>query len=89
MVQRLMGHEETPKISKARIYGYYFSSLGLNRRQLRRHYKALTPRQREVAAMYYFEERTVEEVATALGVTKGAVSRCLSRARRRMALEGE
>lgn len=88
MLARLMGasREGEDKVSKRRVYGYYFSSVGLTRRQLKRHIDRLTPRQREMAALYYFEERSVQEVADTLGVTKGAVSRCLARARKTLTL---
>ncbi len=45
---------------------------------------SLTPRQREMIQLYYFEERTIPEIAQQLQVNKSTVCRTLQRARRRL-----
>jgi predicted transcriptional regulator len=45
--------------------------------------KDLTFRQRQVVELYYFENRTQEEVATALGISQATVSQHLKGKRRR------
>ena len=42
----------------------------------------LTPRQREVLLLYFFERRTIPRIAEELGVNKSTVSRTLARALR-------
>lgn len=46
---------------------------------------ALTPRQRAVVALYYLEDRPVDEVAHVLGVSTSTVKQHLFRARARLA----
>jgi RNA polymerase sigma-70 factor (ECF subfamily) len=43
--------------------------------------KTLPPRQRLAAVLYYVDDLTIAEVASAMGVSQGAVSQHLSRAR--------
>lgn len=42
----------------------------------------LTPRQREVLLLYFFERQTIPRIAADLGVNKSTVSRTLARALR-------
>ena len=44
----------------------------------------LTPRQREVLALYMERDMNVTQIAAVLGVNKSTVSRCLRRARQRL-----
>ena len=44
--------------------------------------KSLTPRQQQVVELYYLENRTQEEVATALGISQASVSQHLKGKRR-------
>lgn len=44
----------------------------------------LTARQREMVELYYFENRTLSQIARQLGVCPSTVSRCLDRAQRRL-----
>lgn len=45
----------------------------------------LTPRQREMVMLYFFENMTMREIGAQLGVDSSTVSRTLSRAKRRIA----
>jgi RNA polymerase sigma-70 factor (ECF subfamily) len=44
----------------------------------------LAPGQREIATMYYVEDRSVDDIATTLGVSAGTVKSQLSEARQRL-----
>jgi RNA polymerase sigma-70 factor (ECF subfamily) len=44
----------------------------------------LSPREREVLVLHYFEQQSVEQVATLLDLTRGAVDVRLHRARKRL-----
>lgn len=44
----------------------------------------LTKAQREVILAYYFQDKTVPEIAAERGIQKSSVSRCLKRAERRV-----
>ena len=44
----------------------------------------LTPRQREMLHLYYYEQLKMVQIAARLGVNKSTVSRTLCRARRRL-----
>lgn len=44
----------------------------------------LTPRQREMLHLYYYEQLNMVRIAARLGVNKSTVSRTLCRARRRL-----
>ena len=44
----------------------------------------LAPRQREIAALFYVEDRSVDDIATTLGVSVGTVKSQLSEARQRL-----
>ena len=46
----------------------------------------LTPKQREVMLAYYFQDKTVPQIAAARGVRRSSVSRCLKRAERKVRL---
>lgn len=48
--------------------------------------RQLSPRQREVATMFYVDDRSVDHIATALGVSTGTVKSQLSEARQRLRL---
>ena len=48
--------------------------------------RQLSPRQREVATMFYVDDRSVDHIATALGVSAGTVKSQLSEARQRLRL---
>ena len=53
------------------------------KRNLRRAMKReLTPRQQEIMALYFFENRPMTEIAAMLGINKSTVSRSLHRALR-------
>ena len=55
------------------------------KRNLRRAMKReLTPRQQEIMALYFFENRPTTEIAAMLGINKSTVSRSLHRALRRL-----
>ena len=55
------------------------------RRNLRRAMKQeLTPRQQEIMALYFFENRPMTEIGAMLGINKSTVSRCLRRGRERL-----
>lgn len=55
------------------------------RRNLRRAMKReLTPRQQEIMALYFFENRSMSEIAALLAVNKSTVSRCLRRGQERL-----
>ena len=44
----------------------------------------LTERQKECVRLYYFENKNMEQTATALGIERSSVSRTLKRARQRI-----
>ncbi len=44
----------------------------------------LTPRQRQLVTMYYFEERTLPQIAQELSLDTSTVCRTLQRARKRL-----
>lgn len=44
----------------------------------------LTVRQRQMLSMYYFDEKTMEEIRNELGVNKSTVSRTIGRAAKRL-----
>lgn len=46
----------------------------------------LTEKQREVMIAYYFQDKTVPEIAAERGIHKSSVSRCLRRAERKVRL---
>lgn len=75
----LAGH--TPSVKRQKVYGFYHSMRGLTRRKLRHLGHNLTRRQLEMVEMYYFRDYTMTDIARELGISKGAVSRCLGRAR--------
>ncbi len=52
--------------------------------QVRSALRQLSPRDREVIVLHYLEENTAEEMATLLGVKRGAVEVRLHRARARL-----
>ena len=55
------------------------------KRNLRRAMKReLTPRQQEIMALYFFENRPMTEIAAMLGINKSTVSRCLRRGQKRL-----
>ena len=55
------------------------------RRNLRRaREQELTPRQRQMLAMYYDEGKTMHEIAAELGVVTSTVSRTICRAKKRL-----
>ena len=55
------------------------------KRNLRRAMKReLTPRQQEIMALYFFENRPMTEIGAMLGINKSTVSRTLLRAKRRL-----
>ncbi len=55
------------------------------RRNLRRAMKReLTPRQREILALYFFENRSMTEIGRMLDINKSTVSRCLHRGQERL-----
>jgi RNA polymerase sigma-70 factor (ECF subfamily) len=49
--------------------------------------RSLPPRDRALVALYYLEDRPLDEVATVLGLTPGAAKVALHRARRRLAAD--
>lgn len=64
---------------------------GDNRKRLRRlrHYlpaamEDLTERQKEMVRMHFFDDKSVSDIARELDVNRSTVSRCLSRAERRL-----
>ena len=68
-----------------------FAPQGDNRlrlRRLRRYLpeamEDLTERQKEMVRMHFFEEKTVSDIARELSVNRSTVSRCLSRAEKRL-----
>lgn len=68
-----------------------FAPHGDNRlrlRRLRRYLpeamEDLTERQREMVQMHFFDEKTVSDIARELAVNRSTVSRCLSRAEKRL-----
>ena len=48
--------------------------------------RELTQTQREVIVAYYFQDKTIPEIAAERGVQKSSVCRCLKRAERRVRL---
>lgn len=46
----------------------------------------LTQKQREVILAYYFQDKTIPEIAAERGVQKSSVSRCLRRAEKKVRL---
>lgn len=55
------------------------------KRNLRRAMKReLTPRQQEIMALYFCENRPMTEIAAMLGINKSTVSRCLRRGQERL-----
>ena len=55
------------------------------RRNLRRAMeRELTPRQKEIMVLYFFENRPMTEIGAMLGINKSTVSRCLHRGRERL-----
>ena len=46
----------------------------------------LTPKQRDVMLAYYFQDKTVPQIAEERGVHRSSVSRCLKRAERKVRL---
>ena len=46
----------------------------------------LTQKQRETILAYYFQDKTIPEIAEERGVHKSSVSRCLRRAERKLRL---
>ena len=55
------------------------------KRNLRRAMKReLTPRQQEIMALYFFENRPMTEIAAMLGINKSRVSPCLRRGQGRV-----
>ena len=60
----------------------------LRLRRLRRYLPAamedLTERQKEMVRMHFFDEKTVSDIARELAVNRSTVSRCLSRAEKRL-----
>ena len=55
------------------------------RRNLRQaRVRELTPRQQEIMALYFFENRSMSEIAALLCVNKSTVSRCLRRGQERL-----
>lgn len=72
-------------------YDPFVSSPSDNRirlRRLRRYLPEamddLTERQKEMVRMHFFEEKSVSDIARELKVNRSTVSRCLSRAERRL-----
>lgn len=57
-------------------------------RRLRRYLPAamedLTERQKEMVRMHFFDDKTVSDIARELEVNRSTVSRCLSRAEKRL-----
>ena len=57
-------------------------------RRLRRYLPAamedLTERQKEMVRMHFFDDKTVSDIARKLEVNRSTVSRCLSRAEKRL-----
>jgi RNA polymerase sigma factor (sigma-70 family) len=73
--QRMAGEETDPQLRK-RLFRVMRQIL----------LKDLTPRQRQMMEMHYFQNLTMTEIALRLGVNKSTVSRCISRGRSRMEL---
>ena len=46
----------------------------------------LTEKQQEVIRAFYFEEKSISEIAAERGVNKSSVSRCLNRAEKKVRL---
>ena len=46
----------------------------------------LTQKQREIIIAYYFQDKTIPEIAMERGIHKSSVSRCLRRAERKIRL---
>ncbi len=73
------------------FYDPFNTPPGDNRKRLRRlrHYlpeamEDLTERQKEMVRMHFFDDKTVSDIARELAVNRSTVSRCLSRAERRL-----
>ncbi|MBR3779426.1 MAG: sigma-70 family RNA polymerase sigma factor, partial [Clostridia bacterium] len=54
------------------------------RRYLPEAMEDLTERQKEMVRMHFFDEKTVSDIARELKVNRSTVSRCLSRAEKRL-----
>ncbi|MBR6677768.1 MAG: sigma-70 family RNA polymerase sigma factor [Oscillospiraceae bacterium] len=54
------------------------------RRYLPEAMEDLTERQKEMVRMHFFDEKTVSDIARELEVNRSTVSRCLSRAEKRL-----
>ena len=72
-------------------YDPFASPQGDNRMRLRRlrHYlpeamEDLTERQKKMVQMHFFDEKSVSDIARELEVNRSTVSRCLSRAEKRL-----
>lgn len=48
--------------------------------------KELTQKQREIIIAYYFQEKTIPQIAAERGIHKSSVCRCLQRAEKRVRL---
>lgn len=48
--------------------------------------RELTTKQREIIIAYYFQDKTIPQIAAERGVHKSSVSRCLRRAEKRVRL---
>ena len=48
--------------------------------------RELTQTQRELILAYYFQDKTIPQIAAERGIQKSSVSRCLKRAERRIRL---
>ncbi len=48
--------------------------------------RELTQKQREIILAYYFQDKTIPEIAAERGIQKSSVSRCLKRAEKRVRL---
>ena len=46
----------------------------------------LTQKQREIIIAYYFQDKTIPQIAAERGIQKSSVSRCLHRAEKRVRL---
>lgn len=64
------------------VYGHYYSVRAQVRKAIARHAHRLTRRQLEVVELYYYEDRSMTQIAKQLNISQPAVSCCLARARR-------
>ena len=48
--------------------------------------RELTQKQREIILAYYFQDKTIPQIAAERGIHKSSVSRCLHRAEKRVRL---